>query len=167
MPRVTKLIEEIPKVPDIRGEMWIPFSPVAKGRPRMSRNGGVYTPKKTRDAETLIRDFVETHHCIPEPIPYPLEMEIIFFFKHLGPPNWHVKKPDIDNTVKLICDSLGPYTYTYLGSKKKKEGILYVDDCQVCSLITKKYWHKDQGLWIKWRTLGAPEQVEHPLARKP
>ena len=166
MARYAKVIEEVPEVPDIHGEMWIPFAPVAKGRPRMARTGAVYTPKKTRDAETLIRDFVATHHCIPEPIPYPLEVEVVFFFKKVSPPNWHVSKPDADNICKLLLDSLGPYTYTYLGTKRRKEGILYIDDSQVCSLIIKKYWHKDQGIWVKWRTLGAPEQVIHPLDRK-
>ena len=166
MPRTIKSIQEIPKVPEITGEMWIPFSPVAKGRPRMARNGGVYTPKKTRDAENLIRDFVANHHCIPEPIPYPLEMEVVFFFKKITRPDWHVNKPDADNICKLLLDALGPHTYTYLGVKKRASGILYIDDSQVCSLIIKKYWHKDQGIWVKWRTLGAPDHVEHPLEKK-
>jgi len=158
-----KGLQEIPKVPDIHGEMWIPFSPVGKGGMKDRKNT---VPKKIRDAEHLIREFVASHNSIKEPLIYPIEMAITCYFQHTGPANVHVIQPDICRLGRLICDALGPYTYTYLGQKKKTCGILYVDDSQICSLTIRKFWHKDQGILIRWKTLGAPDYVYHPLDKR-
>jgi Holliday junction resolvase RusA-like endonuclease len=153
-------------IPDLHGEMWIPFAPTAKGRPRLSRLGGVHTPKKTRDAEQLIRDFVFYHHSIPEPLEYPLAVSIRFFFKGLKV-NYHTSRPDADNLGKLVLDSLGPKIYTYLGVKTLGKGILYNDDSQIVSLMIDKYYHPIQGIWVRWRTMPYPFSVKHPLDKVP
>jgi Holliday junction resolvase RusA-like endonuclease len=144
--------------------MWIPFAPVAKGRPRFS-NGHAFTPKKTRDAEAFIRDFVFYHHSIPEPIEGPLSVAIRFFFK-AERVNYHVSKPDCDNLAKLVLDALGPRVYTYLGVKTLGKGILYNDDCQIISLMVDKYDHPTQGIWVRWKTLPPKFTVKHPLEKE-
>ncbi len=147
------------------GEIWIPIIPVAKGRPRFS-NGHAFTPKKTRDAEKFIRDYVFFHHMIPHPLDGPLALSIRFFFKKVvNNTKYHTKRPDIDNLAKLVLDSLGPHVYTYLGVKTLAEGILFSDDCQVVSLMADKYYHEKQGIWIRWRVLPEEFTVVHPLER--
>ena len=158
-------IAEMKALPDANGEMWIPYEPVAKGRPRFNRKSGhAYTPRKTRDAEGFIRDFVFYHHCIPEPLPGPLAVSIRFFFKG-NKSKYHMSKPDCDNLAKLLLDSLGPRSYTYLGIKTHKKGILYNDDSQVVSLMVDKYYHSIQGIWVRWKTMPYPFIVRHPLEK--
>jgi Holliday junction resolvase RusA-like endonuclease len=152
----------IPDIPDLHGEMWIPFMPTAKGRPRLSKFGGAFTPKKTREAERFIREYVHYHHVIKEPIPYPLAISIRFFFKG-EETAYHCKRPDLDNLVKLVADSLGPHITTYLGVRTQSKGILYNDDCQIVSLMADKYVHPIQGIWVRWRTMRYPFTVKHPL----
>ena len=36
--------------------VFVPHKPVPKGRPRMTRRGRVFTPKRTSDAETLVAE---------------------------------------------------------------------------------------------------------------
>jgi Holliday junction resolvase RusA-like endonuclease len=151
-------------IPDLHGEMWIPFAPIPKGRPRFV-SGIVRTPKKTRDAESVIREFVFYHHMIKEPVDYPLAVSIRFFFKG-NPKNYHTRRPDIDNLAKLILDSLGPRINTYLGTKTLGKGILYNDDSQVVSLLVDKYYHETQGIWIQWKTMPNLFTVNHPLDKK-
>jgi Holliday junction resolvase RusA-like endonuclease len=151
-------------IPDLHGEMWIPFAPVAKGRPRFMK-GRVVTPKKTREAEEIIREFVFYHHIIKEPLDYPLAVSIRFFFGG-NPKNYHTRKPDVDNLAKLVLDSLGPKVHTYLGVRTLGKGILYNDDCQIVSLMVDKYYHKTQGIWLQWKTMPNMFAVKHPLEKE-
>lgn len=104
----------------------IPFAPVSKGRPRMTRTGIIFTPKKTRDAEKAYKQFMALN--MSKPIDVPLKLEIIF---HIQKPKRSKNtlpsvKPDIDNLTKLVLDSAN--------------GVLYTDDKLVCELIVKKVY---------------------------
>ena len=44
----------------------------------------------------------------------------------------HVKKPDLDNAVKLVLDALGT----------PKKPLLYADDSCVVSIVASKRWAK-------------------------
>ena len=151
-------------MPEQSGEMWIPFTPVPKGRPRFS-NGHAYTPKKTKEYEKLIRDFVAAHHIIKEPLRGPVEIIVVFFMK--DPEfSYHTAKPDADNLVKALLDSLGPKTYNYIGIKTLTRGILYDDDAQIAHLEVTKCRHPRTGTWIRWKTLSGKPDITHPLERK-
>jgi len=152
----------ITDIPDLHGEMWIPFAPTPKGRPRLSKYGGAFTPRRTREAEHFIRDYVKYHNVIKEPIPYPLAISVRFFFKGKTTA-YHAIRPDLDNCLKLLLDSLGPHYYTYLGVKTLAKGLLYCDDCQVVSVMADKSIHPIQGIWVRWRTVQYPFTVKHPL----
>lgn len=59
----------------------------------------------------------------------PLELEITFYFpatKKNAPGSWHIARPDTTNLTKLIEDI--------------SQGILFADDCLICSLIAKKLY---------------------------
>jgi crossover junction endodeoxyribonuclease RusA len=104
--------------------------PVAKARPRFGR-GKVYTPKKTKDFEFLVK-FEALKH-IKTPMSGPVAVSILFFCK-TGVKKLHGKfkdtRFDLDNGGKAILDALN--------------GVAYADDGQVSVLTMQKRWyHKD------------------------
>lgn len=112
-------------------------TPVAKGRPRVCKNGHVYTPQKTVDYETHIQvafmDACARANISPYfPLSEPVAVEIICYFdKPKKPKNdrYHITKPDADNLAKCYCDSLNK--------------IAWLDDSCVFELkITKLYCGK-------------------------
>ena len=149
------------QVPDLRGEIWLPFPPTPKGRPRLGRRGA-FTPQKTVMAELNIRQYIAAHHLIPEPIPYPLSMVISFYFENITVCH-HAKRPDLDNLGKLVLDALGPKITVTGGTRTQSKGILFNDDAQVCRLTLMKCCHPVKGIHIQWRTLGPLVDVGHPL----
>ena len=116
--------------------------PVAKGRPRMTKSGHVYTPKNTKEYEERIRNAAMSEMGRSKISPWnekqPLKVIIDAFFKlpksatkqdRIDVLN-HVKLPtvkaDIDNIAKTILDGMNGY--------------VYADDSQVTDLvITKRY----------------------------
>ena len=91
--------------------------PVAKGRPKFTRSGHAYTPKKTRDREKLIRE-AYTGDLLQGAI------EAEFTFVYEPPKSLSLKKqmdlmgqpkltrPDTDNLVKLALDALNNVAYS-------------------------------------------------------
>lgn len=107
----------------------IDTKPIAKARPRLGRFGNVYTPKKTKNAELLIRNLV--FRQIKEPLLGALGVRVKFVFAHKKKTGPHVSRPDADNLIKTVLDALN--------------GIAFKDDAQVCELfICKEYGKKDQ-----------------------
>ena len=108
--------------------------PVAKQRPRMARNGRVYTPAKTVAFENMVRSIAAPNFSTP--IHGPVKVTVWATFK--PPKSWtkkktaatinrpHIQRPDIDNVAKAICDGLN--------------GLAYEDDCQVASIEARKVW---------------------------
>lgn len=86
--------------------------PKSKERPRVSRNGNVYTPKTTRDAE---KDVAGTYldKCGDVYFKKTIELRVSFY---LG----NKRARDGDNMLKLIQDALN--------------GIAYPDDKQIRSV---------------------------------
>jgi Holliday junction resolvase RusA-like endonuclease len=114
--------------------------PCAKGRPRLSARGGfarAYTPAKTRHAEESFAARAVAHR--PDQ-PFACPVKLIVHFIMPIPASWskkqrtlalagampHVTKPDLDNLVKLIKDALN--------------GVFWLDDKQVFSVIAAKYY---------------------------
>ena len=102
--------------------------PVAKGRPRHTRQGRCYTPEKTVQAERRVRQAVTGQLGRPL-MAGPLAVEMLAISG--VPKSWSGKKqraalagelrpdrkPDFDNLAKLYCDALN--------------GILWEDDKQI------------------------------------
>lgn len=117
-------------------KLTIPGIPVSKGRPRVGK-WGTYTPEKTVNYENLVK------YCYMEQgqerkLDGPLRMDVCFFFpipksvsnkKSLDMDKGvikHTKKPDLDNCIKAIADSLN--------------GFAYEDDSQIMTLTACKYY---------------------------
>lgn len=112
--------------------------PVAKARPRMTRQGFAYTPQKTVNYESLIKYTFQSEFPSHKPFLGLIEANITCIFdipksyskkktkELLETHNNYNHKPDLDNIAKIILDSLN--------------GIAYKDDSQVTILhINKEY----------------------------
>ena len=115
---------------------------VGKQRPKATSWGGharVYTPAATRNFETIVQDEIKrimkerNYELIDKEI--PLDVEINFNFKLPNVSNKKkkmleytpvIKRPDIDNLVKSVLDSMN--------------GVVFQDDCQVITLTAGKLY---------------------------
>lgn len=118
----------------------IPGTPVGKARPRVTRYGA-YTPEKTVNYETLVKEMFAIKYPKHEMLEGPLKMEIRAFFPipkstskkkaalmatgEIRP----TKKPDTSNILKIIEDALNK--------------IAYNDDSQIVSSCIDKYYIED------------------------
>ena len=116
----------------------IPGPPCAKQRPRMTKNGHTYTPEKTVNYETLVKQLYITQGH--ERLEGALKMTVNAFFsipksaskknreKMLRGEIRPTKRPDWDNIGKIVSDALNEMAYK--------------DDCQiVCATVRK--WYSD------------------------
>lgn len=118
------MYEPIHYNPDLKEhtiELTIQGEPVGKGRPRVATRGKfahAYTPLKTKNYETLIKNSYLSNYTYEDMLHGPIEANIKAYFsipsstpkKHLfkftNNYEKHIKKPDIDNVIKSIFDSL-------------------------------------------------------------
>lgn len=125
-------------------EFTIEGVPIAKGRPRVCKNH-TYTPQRTKDYESL----VEWSWCMKygnlKPSDKPIKAYIKFYMPIpksyskkkiaalIGKP--HTKKPDGDNLVKAILDSLN--------------GLAFDDDSQVYMHTAEKVYGESPKAVVK------------------
>ena len=110
--------------------------PVAKGRPRMTRNGHAYTPEKTANWETIAK-WEARRQFDGEPLDGALDVQVYAYFAI--PESWpkwkkqaaisgtvlHTVKPDGDNIAKCV-DAFN--------------GILWSDDARIASSHVRKQY---------------------------
>ena len=121
---------------------FIPGVPVAKGRPRMTKTGHTYTPKKTEEYEELVKLSYATA-CGNLITDKPVAVNILFRMPipkscskkqvtemeaNLQKP---AKRPDIDNLIKAVLDGLN--------------GVAYFDDKQVVAISAAKVYGAVSG----------------------
>jgi crossover junction endodeoxyribonuclease RusA len=82
----------------------IPGDPIAKGRPRAGKNGVIYTPRRTKDAEKVIKDMAATGMDGDAPLEGPLGIEVHFYCATK-------RRTDGDNLLKLVTDALNKVVY--------------------------------------------------------
>lgn len=133
----------------------VPGPPQGKGRPRFTRSGRVYTPKKTADYETAIalaykagsgnfrfdRDStvrVDIDAYYPIPKSDSKKKQAAKRANRIRP----TVKPDADNLGKIVMDALN--------------GLAYDDDKQVTALHVAKYYSETPRIVIAL-------QAEDPL----
>lgn len=117
----------------------VPGNPVAKGRPRFATRGKsviAYTPKSTKTAETSVTEYAKYHMGLAKPLSGPVAVDITFYMpipqskskaaRERLNGSWHISKPDKDNLEKLLLDALN--------------GIVWVDDSQVCQSASRKIY---------------------------
>lgn len=118
------------------------YGPIkGKGRPRSFRmkNGaiGTYTPRETAAFEERIRTIAAEHKpTMPIEGPVHLKLECYFLIpkskrkkNKVLQPKRHITKPDIDNVLKAVVDSLNR--------------LIYYDDAQICFCIVSKEYVED------------------------
>lgn len=124
---------------------------IPKGRPRLNYYGRVFTPKRTRDYETLVAETVRPY--VKEPLTGGLALTIEVI--KAPPVSWskkrrreaqelglfNAKRPDLDNYTKSILDGLN--------------GILYKDDAQVSKITVSKRYGAFDCVIVSW------EEVAH------
>lgn len=107
-----------------------PIAPVAKERPRFTKTGHTYTPKKTVQFERQIRTLAQHQmwQYKRQPFSDAVTVSLHFFIK---PPKnkksnreYPTTRPDIDNLIKSILDALN--------------GILWDDDSRICKITAEK-----------------------------
>lgn len=100
----------------------IPGEPIGKARPRMTRTGIVYTPKKTLNYETLIRELFIIKYPNFQPIDGPVHLHLSAWLKIPKVSKKKVaamesgeirptKKPDMSNILKSVEDALNTLAY--------------------------------------------------------
>ena len=122
----------------------IPGAPIGKGRPRATTMGGhvrLYTPKRTADWERSSA-LIMRNAWMSAPSEDYCKLEVVAVFprpkrllrkKDPEERMWHGSKPDIDNVVKSVADSL------------VMAGVIR-DDTQVVELSARKvYATKSEG----------------------
>ena len=113
-------------------------TPVPKGRPRFTRQGRTYTPKKTHDYETEVAKEAQAAMGSSEPLETPVAVYVHVTFPVpqsyskkrseacLSGLEKHIKRPDLDNCIKAITDGMN--------------GVVYKDDSQITSLHATKVY---------------------------
>ena len=128
--------------------------PMGKERPRFRRVGNyvqTYTPAKTKNYETKVRDSyyssnMETHHLTGAieaeiygvfPIPVSVSKKLRAKMENGEEP--YTKKVDADNLAKIILDALN--------------GVAYDDDKQISKLTVTKVYGKDPRVEVRLKEL--------------
>jgi len=113
----------------MRISITVPGEPVAKARPRFTKNGHVYTPKKTAVYEQVIglhaRAAMKGHKILTGAVrlsvtaymPIPQSWSLKQKTKAMAGQLRHTKRPDLSNIIKSVEDALN--------------GIVYADDAQI------------------------------------
>lgn len=129
-------------------EFEVPAKIVGKGRPRLnSYTGQVYTPTKTKDYESLVEQYFLLKYPRYKTIEGRAKVSITAFFEipkstskamkeqmmenTISP----TKKPDIDNVVKIVLDSMNKFAFK--------------DDTQITKIEVEKLYGVEEKLYVK------------------
>ena len=133
-------------------EFEVPGKVIGKGRPRLnSYTGIVYTPTKTKDYESLVEQYFLLKYPRFKTLEGRIKVSIIAYFSipkatkksdinemldnNISP----TKKPDIDNIVKAVLDSMNKFAFK--------------DDNQITKLEVEKKYALEDKIYIKMFTL--------------
>jgi Holliday junction resolvase RusA-like endonuclease len=126
-------------------KLTIPGEPCAKQRPRLGK-GYTYTPQKTVNYETLIKQLYIMEHR-GKRLDGPLKLTVGAFFsipkstsrakreKMLQGITRPTKRPDWDNVGKVISDALN--------------GLAYHDDSQIVSATVEKWYSTEPRVEVE------------------
>ena len=129
-------------------EFEVPGKIIGKGRPRLnSYTGVVYTPTKTKDYESLVEQYFLLKYPRFKVLEGRIKVSIIAYFsipkttkkadinEMLENNISTTKKPDIDNIVKSILDSMNKFAFK--------------DDNQITKLEVEKKYSIEDKVYVK------------------
>ena len=147
-------------------EIVVDGEPVGKGRPKFTRQGNyvkTYTPEKTAEYENLIRTVYrltaknKQYQTVYFPAGTPVSVHIRAYYgipKSTGKAKSEemlsgriipLKKPDLDNVCKIVCDALN--------------GVAYADDRQIAELSCCKFYSRKPRIEVTIKKFS--ERKEH------
>lgn len=129
-------------------EFEVPGKVIGKGRPRLnSYTGAVYTPTRTKDYESLVEQYFLLKYPRFKALEGRIKVNIIAYFaipkttkksdinemleNNISP----TKKPDIDNIVKVVLDSMNKFAFK--------------DDNQITKLEVEKKYAQEEKVYVK------------------
>ena len=129
-------------------EFEVPGKVIGKGRPRLnSYTGVVYTPTRTKDYESLVEQYFLLKYPRFKALEGRIKINIIAYFsipkttkkadinEMLENTISPTKKPDIDNIVKSILDSMNKFAFK--------------DDNQITKLEVEKKYSLEDKVYVK------------------
>ena len=129
-------------------EFEVPAKIIGKGRPRLnSYTGQVYTPTRTKDYESLVEQYFLLKYPRYKPMEGRAKVSITAYFEVPKSANKTTrcqmleniisptKKPDIDNVVKIVLDSMNKFAFK--------------DDTQITKLDIEKRYGLEEKVYIK------------------
>lgn len=120
-----------------------PSKIMGKARARVCSSGYAYTPKTTKDAEEeivfafnecWINNWQKTSEWIENKVALFMDLLFVIEKPKSSKNKYPIVKPDLDNMVKLVCDSLNGYAYH--------------DDSQICELQVRKIYGEQNRIDI-------------------
>lgn len=129
----------------------VPGDVVPKQRPRFTRSGHAYTPKKTHDYEAKVKSAYLAEY--PAGMAFkegPIEIVLNVYFQipqsfskkkqeDLLLHHYPTKRPDSDYLLKSVCDALN--------------GVAYTDDSQIVVATVNKIWSESSKAEITIRSV--------------
>ena len=128
----------------------IPGQPCAKGRPRLGKYG-TYTPDKTVNYETLVKQLYITEHYGKQ-LEGALNLKVTAYFQIPKSKSKKIKeamlksdirptgRPDWDNVGKIISDALN--------------GLAYHDDSQIVTATVEKWYSDNPRVEVEIQEIG-------------
>ena len=112
--------------------------PISKARPRFARRGKfvvIYNSQETEESRWLWEAKGQVDQCFKGPLYVICHFYMLRPKGHYGTgknagklkanaPEWHTKKPDVDNCIKFVLDCLN--------------GLAWKDDCQIVAVSGQK-----------------------------
>ena len=125
----------------MRKELWVPGLPKAQARPRLGKAGNVYLPDDGGWRAAIIAAWVEKFGVEPFPREQAVSVRLQFILHRPAGVNIIIEaveglrptKPDLDNLVKPILDSLSGRASGWSGGP-----VAWHDDAQVVKLVAEK-----------------------------
>lgn len=120
----------------------IPGKPKGKERPRLTKYGGIYTPKQTQKYQELVGIMYRSAGGREIDAKVPVRVHITAIYQIPSSTNKAMRelmheakllpvgKPDIDNVVKIVLDGLNK--------------VAWHDDAQVVSVLAEKEYGDEQ-----------------------
>lgn len=127
--------------------------PVAKGRPRFSKDGHTYTPEKTRNFEAVLKYAAEQVMGQRPPLEGPLALDMLVVAPI--PVSWAKKRQDAARAGVLLPTGR-PDWDNFAKTIDACNLVVWVDDGQIVDARVRKRYGDKPGTWIKVSQLNEP-----------